>query len=71
MAVIGAMLLLASIPLIFYAGLGILTFLIGGLLIAYGEHYWTKVSIIMWTRQALREYGAVSTHTPPPPSPAR
>ena len=32
----------------------------GIIMACYGEHYWKKVTHIMWTRQALREYGVVS-----------
>lgn len=32
----------------------------GGLLVLYGWHWWNKITHIMWTRQALREYGVPS-----------
>ncbi len=35
-------------------------FIIGVIIVAYGAHYWDKVNFIMWTRQALREYGCPS-----------
>jgi len=35
-------------------------FFIGMLMILYGEHYWSKVTHIMWLRQAFREYGLLS-----------
>lgn len=63
MMVFGFILLVASIPLLFLLGLGLITFLAGIALLAYGNNYWTKVTVLMWTRQALREYGAVSTHS--------
>ena len=37
------------------------TFLVGLVIFAYGAHLWSKITHIMWTRQALREYGAPST----------
>jgi hypothetical protein len=58
MCIIGFPLLVVSLPLIFLAGLGLLIFGLGAILCAYGQHYWEKVTSIMWTRQALREYGA-------------
>ena len=62
MLVSGIILLITSIPLaINVFGLGLLAFIVGGFLAAYGNHYWSKVTIIMWTRQALREYSAIST----------
>jgi len=40
--------------------IGIPILILGFVLIAYGSHYWSKVTHIMWTRQALREYEASS-----------
>jgi len=36
------------------------TFFIGLVITAYGAHLWNKITHIMWTRQALREYGVPS-----------
>jgi hypothetical protein len=41
-----------SFALIFF---GLIT---GSVLAAYGQHQWSKITHIMWTRQALREYGS-------------
>jgi uncharacterized membrane protein YidH (DUF202 family) len=37
-----------------------ITFFIGLVIAAYGAHLWNKITHIMWTRQALREYGVPS-----------
>jgi hypothetical protein len=37
-----------------------ITFFIGLVITAYGAHLWNKITHIMWTRQALREYGVPS-----------
>jgi len=37
-----------------------ITFFIGLIITAYGAHLWNKITHIMWTRQALREYGVPS-----------
>jgi hypothetical protein len=38
----------------------IITFITGFVILAYGAHLWNKITHIMWTRQALREYGVPS-----------
>jgi hypothetical protein len=37
-----------------------ITFFIGLIITAYRVHLWNKITHIMWTRQALREYGVPS-----------
>jgi len=41
-------------------GIILVSFLLGLIVTLYGLHYWSKVTHIMWTRQALREYGVPS-----------
>ena len=45
---------------------GLFLFLVGLVLAIYGAHLWNKITHIMWTRQALREYGVPSLFVKPP-----
>jgi hypothetical protein len=64
--VIGAIIAVVA-PIVGFASLSFEAFIVGGLvcilgvvIMAYGKHQWNKITHIMWTRQALREYGATS-----------
>lgn len=39
----------------------IIFFITGVITLGYGAHYWSKVTFVSWTRQAMREYNAPRT----------